>query len=98
MAARAVQGLGGALLLPATLSLIATTFQEGTERNRALAIWGGVGAVGLALGSLLGGILTNYLGWEPVFYVNVPLALGAAAAAFAIITKDARLSGAAAST
>ncbi|WP_433172811.1 MFS transporter [Actinoallomurus sp. CA-150999] len=89
VAARAVQGLGGALLLPATLSLIATTFAEGTERNRALAIWGGAGAVGLALGSLLGGILTNYLGWEAVFYVNVPLALGAAAAALSIIPKDA---------
>ncbi|MEW2626223.1 MFS transporter [Streptomyces sp. NPDC048106] len=89
VAARAVQGLGGALLLPATLSLIATTFTEGTARNRALAIWGGAGAAGLALGSLLGGILTNYFGWEAVFYVNVPLALGAAAAAFAIIPKDA---------
>jgi EmrB/QacA subfamily drug resistance transporter len=89
VAARAVQGLGGALLLPATLSLIATTFTEGAARNRALAIWGGAGAVGLALGSLLGGILTNYFGWEAVFYVNVPLALGAAAAAFTIIPKDA---------
>ncbi|POX51560.1 MFS transporter [Streptomyces sp. Ru72] len=89
VAARAVQGLGGALLLPATLSLIATTFQEGAARNRALAIWGGAGAVGLALGSLLGGILTNYLGWESVFFVNVPLALGAAAAAFSVIPKDA---------
>ncbi|MEU9455903.1 MFS transporter [Streptomyces sp. NPDC048277] len=89
VAARAVQGLGGALLLPATLSLIATTFSEGPARNRALAIWGGAGAVGLALGSLLGGILTNYFGWEAVFYVNVPLALGAAAAAFAIVPEDA---------
>ncbi|MER5476810.1 MFS transporter [Streptomyces sp. NPDC002734] len=89
VAARAVQGLGGALLLPATLSLIGTSFTEGAERNRALAIWGGAGAVGLALGSLLGGVLTNYLGWESVFYVNVPLALGAAAAALAIIPKDA---------
>jgi EmrB/QacA subfamily drug resistance transporter len=89
IAARAVQGLGGALLLPATLSLIGTSFTEGTERHRALAIWGGAGAVGMALGSLLGGVLTNYLGWESVFYVNVPLALGAAAAALVIIPKDA---------
>ncbi|MGW0511586.1 MFS transporter [Streptomyces olivaceoviridis] len=89
VAARAVQGLGGALLLPATLSLIATTFTEGAARNRALAVWGGAGAVGMALGSLLGGVLTNYLGWESVFFVNVPLALGAAAAALAIIPKDA---------
>ncbi|MQY10220.1 Multidrug resistance protein Stp [Streptomyces sp. RB5] len=89
VAARAVQGLGGAFLLPATLSLIATTFAEGAQRTRALAVWGGAGAVGLALGSLLGGILTNYLGWEAVFYVNVPLALCAAAAAVAIIPADA---------
>ncbi|MFJ3445805.1 MFS transporter [Streptomyces sp. NPDC086081] len=89
VAARAVQGLGGALLLPATLSLINTSFGEGAERNRALAVWGGAGAVGLALGSLLGGLLTNYLGWEAVFYVNVPLALGAAAVAWKAITPDA---------
>ncbi|MGI5170656.1 MFS transporter [Spirillospora sp. CA-253888] len=89
VAARAVQGLGGALLLPATLSLINTTFAEGAPRNRALAVWGGAGAVGLALGSLLGGVLTEYLGWESVFFVNVPLALGAAAAAFSLVPKDA---------
>lgn len=89
IAARAVQGLGGALLLPATLSLINTSFDEGAERNRALAVWGGAGAVGLALGSLLGGVLTNYLGWESVFYVNVPLALGAAAVAFKAVGPDA---------
>ncbi|CAM5697540.1 MFS transporter [Streptomyces fumanus] len=88
VAARAVQGLGGALLLPATLSLINTSFAEGAERNRALAVWGGAGAVGLALGSLLGGVLTNYLGWESVFYVNVPLALGAAAVAYQAIGPD----------
>ncbi|MEV5343492.1 MFS transporter [Streptomyces sp. NPDC052676] len=88
VAARAVQGLGGALLLPATLSLINTGFDEGAERNRALAVWGGAGAVGLALGSLLGGVLTEYLGWESVFYVNVPLALGAAAVALKAITPD----------
>ncbi|GAA3765245.1 MFS transporter [Plantactinospora mayteni] len=89
VAARAVQGLGGALLLPATLSLINTTFAEGAARNRAMAVWGGAGAVGLALGSLLGGVLTSAFGWEAVFYVNVPLALGAAAAAFGVIAADA---------
>ncbi|MET9774363.1 MFS transporter [Streptomyces sp. NPDC006367] len=89
VAARAVQGLGGALLLPATLSLINTSFEEGAERNRALAVWGGAGAVGLALGSLLGGVLTEYLGWESVFYVNVPLALGAAAVAWKAVAPDA---------
>lgn len=74
VAMRAVQGLGGALLVPATLALINTTFNEGPERTRALAIWGAAGSGGLALGSLLGGVLTNWLGWESVFFVNVPLA------------------------
>ncbi|MEV5571609.1 MFS transporter [Spirillospora sp. NPDC052269] len=93
VAARAVQGLGGALLLPATLSLITTTFEEGPARGRALAIWGGAGGVGLALGSLLGGVLTSGLGWESVFFVNVPLALGAAVAAFVLIPVDRRTVG-----
>lgn len=88
VAARAVQGLGGALLLPATLSLINTTFAEGAARNKAMAVWGGAGAVGLALGSLLGGVLTSGFGWEAVFYVNVPLALGLAAATFGVVTPD----------
>ncbi|MFI6037884.1 MFS transporter [Streptomyces sp. NPDC051315] len=87
--ARAVQGLGGALLLPATLALISTTFAEGAPRNRALAVWGGAGAVGMALGALLGGVLTSAFGWEAVFWVNVPLALGGAAAAFVVIGEDA---------
>uniref|UniRef100_UPI003F4946ED MFS transporter n=1 Tax=Nonomuraea bangladeshensis TaxID=404385 RepID=UPI003F4946ED len=88
VAARAVQGLGGALLFPATLSLVNTLFAEGPERNRALAIWSGAGASGLCLGSLLGGLLTEAFGWESVFYVNVPLAGGAALLAFAFIPSD----------
>ncbi|KAB2349451.1 MFS transporter [Actinomadura rudentiformis] len=90
IAARAVQGLGGALLFPATLSLINTTFAEGRERNRALAIWGGAGASGLSLGSLLGGVLTDAFGWESVFYVNVPLAGAAALLAFVLLARDGR--------
>ena len=73
LVARAVQGLGGALVFPATLALINTTFAEGPERNRALAVWGGAGAAGLVVGVLLGGVLTQALGWEAVFFVNVPL-------------------------
>ena len=73
-----MQGLGGALVFPATLSLVNTTFAEGRERNRALAIWGGAGAAGLVVGVLLGGVLTQALGWEAVFFVNVPLAGGSA--------------------
>jgi EmrB/QacA subfamily drug resistance transporter len=86
--ARAVQGLGGALVFPATLSLVNTTFAEGQERNRALAVWGGAGAAGLVIGVLLGGVLTHALGWEAVFFVNVPLAALVIALAFALIPAD----------
>ncbi|MGI5325103.1 MFS transporter [Actinomadura nitritigenes] len=86
--ARAVQGIGGALLLPSTLSLINTLFAEGPQRNRALAVWGGAGASGLTIGALLGGVLTENLGWPAVFYVNVPLAGLVALAALAVIPPD----------
>ncbi|MGH2713255.1 MAG: MFS transporter [Thermoleophilaceae bacterium] len=88
LAARALQGLGGALVFPATLSLVNTTFAEGDERNRAVAIWGGAGAAGLVIGVFLGGALTSALGWEAVFFVNVPLAGGAALLAFVLIPHD----------
>ena len=88
LAARAVQGLGGALVFPATLTLVNTTFAEGRERNRALAIWGGTGAAGLVVGVLLGGVLTHALGWESVFFVNVPLASLAALSALVVIPAD----------
>lgn len=94
VAARAVQGVGGALLTPATLTLIYRGFAEGPARNRALGAWGMAGSAGLAAGSLLGGVLTNYLGWEWVFFVNVPLALGCALAAPRLLPADpARGSG-----
>jgi EmrB/QacA subfamily drug resistance transporter len=86
--ARAVQGIGGALLFPATLSLVNRLFEEGPRRNRALAVWGGAGASGLTLGSLLGGVLTNSFGWSAVFFVNVPLAGLVALAALAVIPRD----------
>ncbi|MFI6093040.1 MFS transporter [Streptomyces sp. NPDC051218] len=90
IAARAVQGIGGALLLPSTLSLINTLFEEGPKRNKALAVWGGAGASGLTIGALLGGILTESFGWPAVFYVNVPLAGAVALAALAVIPRDAQ--------
>ncbi len=90
LAARAMQGLGGALVFPATLSLITTTFAEGPERNRAVAIWGGAGAAGLVIGVLLGGILTEAFGWEAVFFVNVPLATAVVLLAFRLIPVDPR--------
>ncbi|WP_019927188.1 MFS transporter [Nocardia sp. BMG111209] len=88
--ARAVQGLGGALLLPSTLSLINTLFEEGPARNRALAAWGGAGASGLTVGALLGGVLTQAFGWSAVFFVNVPLAGLVALAALVVIPRDPR--------
>ncbi|MBB0242961.1 MFS transporter [Streptomyces alkaliphilus] len=90
VAVRAVQGLGGALLFPATLSLINTLFAEGAPRNRALAIWGGAGASGLTLGSLLGGVLTSAFGWAAVFFVNVPLAGIVLLVALSVIPRDRR--------
>src|SRR5262245_35264688 len=88
LAARAVQGLGGALVFPSTLALINTTFAEGRDRNRALGIWGGAGAAGLVVGVLLGGVLTRAFGWQAVFFVNVPLAAAALMLAFPLIKAD----------
>jgi EmrB/QacA subfamily drug resistance transporter len=78
IAARAVQGLGGAILSPAALSIVTTTFHEGAERNKALGIWGAVAGSGGAAGVLLGGVLTDSAGWEWVFFVNTPITLLAA--------------------
>jgi EmrB/QacA subfamily drug resistance transporter len=88
IAARAVQGLGGALLSPAALSIITTTFREGSERNRALGVWGAVAGAGGAAGVLLGGVLTDSLGWQWVFFVNTPVTLAAAAVAPALIAES----------
>src|SRR5438046_7164189 len=71
--ARGVQGFGAAVVSPAALSIVSTTFEEGAERNKALGIWGAVAGSGAAVGVLLGGVLTTYLGWEWIFYVNVPV-------------------------
>src|SRR3954464_8350407 len=71
--ARAVQGIGAAIISPAALSIVMTTFEEGAERNKALGIWGAMGGSGAAVGVLAGGILTKYLGWEWIFFVNVPV-------------------------
>jgi EmrB/QacA subfamily drug resistance transporter len=88
LTARAVQGLGGALVFPSTLAVINTTFAEGGDRNRALGIWGGAGAAGLVVGVLFGGVLTRAFGWEAVFLINVPLAAAALIAAFVVIEPD----------
>ncbi|MFL5844204.1 MAG: DHA2 family efflux MFS transporter permease subunit [Solirubrobacteraceae bacterium] len=76
--ARAIQGLGAALVSPAALSIVTTTFAEGKERNTALGVWGAVAGSGGAAGVLLGGVLTKYAGWEWVLFVNTPIGLLAA--------------------
>src|SRR4051794_29576602 len=88
IAARAVQGLGAAIISPAALSIVTTTFAEGTERNKALGVWGAVAGAGGAAGVLLGGILTDSLGWEWVLFVNVPIGLAAAAVTPLLIAES----------
>ncbi len=73
VAARAVQGIGGAVISPATLAIITTSFDEGAPRNRALGAWGAIGAIGATSGVLLGGILTEAFGWPAIFLINVPI-------------------------
>ncbi|GAA2218659.1 MFS transporter [Streptomyces aculeolatus] len=90
LAARGLQGLGGAVLFPAVLSLVNTAFPQGRERTRALTVWAMAGAGGLTAGSLAGGVLTQAFGWEAVFFVNVPMAALGAAAAFALLPADGR--------
>jgi EmrB/QacA subfamily drug resistance transporter len=92
IAARAVQGLGAAIVSPAALSIVTTTFTEGAERNRALGVWGAVAGSGGAAGVLLGGILTETLGWEWVLFVNTPIGIAAALLAPYLLneSRDAR--------
>ena len=88
IAARAVQGLGAAIISPAALSIVTTTFPEGAERNKALGIWGALGGSGAAAGVLFGGILVKYLGWEWIFFVNVPVGVLVFALAIAIVPES----------
>jgi EmrB/QacA subfamily drug resistance transporter len=86
--ARAIQGIGAAIISPAALSIVTTTFEEGAERNKALGIWGALGGSGAAAGVLFGGILTKYLGWEWIFYVNVPVGVLVFALAVPIVPES----------
>jgi EmrB/QacA subfamily drug resistance transporter len=90
IAARAVQGLGGAVIAPASLSILTTTFAEGPQRNRAVGIWGAMGGAGGAAGVLLGGVITDLLSWRWILFVNVPIGLLAAFAAQRFITESKR--------
>jgi EmrB/QacA subfamily drug resistance transporter len=77
IAARLAQGAAGAILSPSVFSIVSVTFEEGAERNKALGILGAIAGSGAAIGVLLGGVLTEYLGWEWIFFVNVPIGIGA---------------------
>jgi EmrB/QacA subfamily drug resistance transporter len=90
IAGRAVQGLGGAMLSPAALSVITTSFDEGAERTKALSVWAGVAAGGGAVGLLLGGLLVQTLSWEWIFFVNVPVGVAIAFAALRLVPNSRR--------
>jgi EmrB/QacA subfamily drug resistance transporter len=87
IAARAIQGLGAAVIAPASLSILTTTFTEGPARNHAVGIWGAMGGAGGAAGVLLGGVLTDLLGWRWILFINVPIALVAAILAHRMIAE-----------
>jgi EmrB/QacA subfamily drug resistance transporter len=86
--ARAIQGLGAAAITPAALAILVTTFTEGRERNIALGAWGAVGGFGAAAGVLFGGILTDLLSWEWIFFVNIPVGLAALALAPILLSES----------
>src|SRR5436305_4001752 len=86
--ARGIQGLGGAVVAPATLSIITSTFTEGGERNRALGAWGAMGAAGGAAGVLLGGLLTEALSWRWILFINVPIGAATALASLRVISAE----------
>jgi MFS family permease len=88
IASRAVQGLGAAFMLPAALSIVMNMFEEGAERNKALGIWGGLGAAGATVGLIAGGFLTRYAGWQYIFYLNVPIGLLALALTRRIVPES----------
>ena len=89
-AARALQGLGGAVLSPATLTIITTTYTDGRDRTRAIGVWSSVAGAGGAFGALAGGILTTYLSWRWVLFVNVPIGIIAGAGALFVLRERRR--------
>src|SRR3954468_14464777 len=88
IAARAAQGLGAAIISPSALSIVTNLFRDGAERNKALGVWGAVAGSGGAVGVLLGGILTDGLGWEWVLFVNTPISILAAFGALRILGES----------
>ena len=92
IAMRGLQGLGAAVVLPAALSIVTNMFSEGAERNKALGIWGGIGALGATVGLVTGGLVTRYVGWEYIFFLNVPIGAAALLVARRIV-PESRLIG-----
>ena len=88
IAGRGLQGLGGALIAPAALSVLTTTFAEGRERTLALGVWSAIAVGGGAIGLLLGGVLTSWLSWQWIFFVNVPVGLAAIALAIRFVPES----------
>ena len=87
---RALQGTGAALVLPAALSLVLSLFPEGAERNKALGVWGALGAGGATVGLITGGLLTRYASWEYIFLLNIPVGLAALALAYRVVPESRR--------
>jgi len=92
IAMRGLQGFGAAVVLPAALSIVMNMFPEGAERNKALGLWGGIGAAGATVGLITGGLLTRYVGWEYIFFLNVPIGTAALLLAPRIV-PESRLAG-----
>ncbi|WP_151476914.1 MFS transporter [Streptomyces albicerus] len=92
IASRLAQGVSAALMAPTALAILMTTFTEGTERNKALGIWGGLGGVGATAGLLVGGVVTSSFGWEWIFYINVPIGLGILALS-PVLLRESRARG-----
>ncbi|NED95967.1 MFS transporter [Phytoactinopolyspora alkaliphila] len=90
IAGRAAQGIGAAFMTPAGLSILMTLFPDGPERNKALGIWGGLGGVGATAGLLLGGVLTDWLGWAWTFFINVPVCVAVLGASLVLLPESRR--------
>jgi MFS family permease len=93
LAARAIQGVGGAIVAPAALSLVTTTFPEGPPRNRAMGVYAAMSVGGAAVGLIAGGLLTSYLSWRWVLFVNVPIGIAVALSAPFVLDAGKRLRG-----
>src|SRR5712671_4851113 len=89
---RCLQGLGAAIVLPAALSIVMNMFPEGAERNKALGVWGAIGASGATVGVMAGGLLTRYAGWQYIFFLNVPIGVAALLLAPRLV-PESRLAG-----